>query len=97
MIQLSTIREVVKEALRNVDAEKSEGEQLKLNLSDVLFGENGALDSLALVAFVIDVERLCNEKLSIDLALTDDKAMSRSPSPFISGEELVDYIYEITR
>lgn len=57
-----------------------------------LFGEGGALDSLNLVSFIIAVEQRLSDKIGVELALADEKAMSRNRSPFKSVGTLADHV-----
>ena len=57
-----------------------------------LFGEDGALDSLALVSLISDLEEGIHDHFEKDVILADEKAMSQRNSPFNSVESLTDYI-----
>lgn len=57
-----------------------------------LYGKGSGLDSLNLVALVIEVEERVSDALSIDLVLADERAMSMRRSPFRSVETLAEYI-----
>lgn len=57
-----------------------------------LFGEDGVLDSLNLVSFVIAVEQAVSEKCGIKITLADEKAMSQRRSPFRTVGTLTDHI-----
>jgi hypothetical protein len=48
------------------------------------------------VAFLIDVEELFLDE-DIQIALSDERAMSQSKSPFRSVETLTDYIAELLK
>jgi acyl carrier protein len=56
-----------------------------------LFGENGLLDSLALVALVIAVEQAIEEKFGSAVELADDKALSQKNSPYRTIGALAAY------
>lgn len=56
-----------------------------------LFGQNGLLDSLALVSLVIAVEQGIEEKYGVRVELADDKALSQKHSPYRSIATLSDY------
>ena len=57
-----------------------------------LFGEDGALDSLALVSMITDLEEEIHDEFEKDVILADEKAMSQRNSPFNTVESLTDYI-----
>jgi acyl carrier protein len=60
-----------------------------------LFHANGNLDSLGLVRFISDVEEKIADKFGVDILIVDEKAMSRSSSPFISVGTLMEYIHSL--
>lgn len=60
-----------------------------------LFGQGSSIDSLTLVSFIVELESKFSDKYNIDLVLTDDRAMTRTKSPFDSVADLRDYIAEI--
>ena len=57
-----------------------------------IFGEDGALDSLALVSLISDLEEEIHDNFDKDVTLADEKAMSQRRSPFGSVESLTEYI-----
>jgi len=60
-----------------------------------LFGAEAQLDSMELVSFVADVEERANERFGADCVLADERALSRSRSPFRSLEALAEYLCEL--
>jgi len=60
-----------------------------------LFGGNGALNSLALVSLVSDLEDRISEEFDKDIVLADEKAMSQRASPFRTVAALTDYIEKL--
>ncbi len=75
--------ELEKEALANPTADTR------------LFGGRGALDSLALVSFVTDLEDAIDEAFDKEVVLADEKAMSQKTSPFRSVRTLNEYIVKL--
>lgn len=57
-----------------------------------LFGADGLLDSLGLVSVVVDVEGEINDRLGLSISIADERAMSRSHSPFRTVGSLADYV-----
>ena len=57
-----------------------------------LYGQNGTLDSLALVSFITDLEEVISDEFDKDIILADEKAMSSTTSPFRNIETLTIYI-----
>jgi acyl carrier protein len=56
-----------------------------------LFGQEGLLDSMALVSVVIAIEQQISDKYGKGVALADEKALSQRSSPYRSVETLADY------
>lgn len=56
-----------------------------------LFGQDGSLDSYALVTLIIDVEQRLNDAFDAGVTLADERAMSQRNSPFRSVAALADY------
>lgn len=57
-----------------------------------LYGSSNALDSLALVSFITDLEEKISEEFEKEIILADEKAMSAKTSPFRNIESLTLYI-----
>ena len=52
------------------------------NAESALYGNDGVLDSMALVNLLADVEDAVSEQFGAAIALADEKAMSARHSPF---------------
>ncbi len=63
----------------------------ELNEDTVLFGKDGALDSMGLVTLIIAVEQAIEDRFEASAGLADEKAMSQSKSPYRSVASLADY------
>ena len=59
-----------------------------------LFGDGGLLDSMGLVSLVIAVEQAIEEKFGVAVALADEKALSKSNSPYRTIASLAEYANE---
>jgi acyl carrier protein len=62
-----------------------------------IFGGEGALDSIALVSFIADLEGRISSELETDIILADELAMSQKTSPFRSVSTLTAYIVELMK
>jgi acyl carrier protein len=93
-MDLPTVRNVVIEALELTNQSRSDDTQIPLTDSTALFGQNGHLDSMALVAFLMDIEDALQEQ-SIEVSLSDEKAMSLSRSPFKDIPSMSQYIHDV--
>jgi acyl carrier protein len=56
-----------------------------------LFGQDGLLDSMALVSLVVSLEQLIEEKYGVPIALADEKALSQRSSPYRTIGSLAAY------
>ncbi len=65
------------------------------NAETVLFGPGGELDSLGLVHLIAELEERVSETFDQDVIIADERAMSRSRSPFRSVGSLRDYLWEL--
>lgn len=89
------MKELVMESLKRVmEIEEIEAE---VNLDTWLFGTKGLLDSLALVAVVVDVEESIEERYDVSLTLADEKAMSQKRSPFLTPRTLAEYAEKLLK
>ncbi len=62
------------------------------DVSTKLYGNQGSLDSLALVRLAVELEEAISEEFGKDITIVDDRAMSQKRSPFKDVESLVDYL-----
>ncbi len=62
-----------------------------LNAETTLFGPEGILDSLALVALVVGVEQAIEDKFGISVSLADEKALSQRNSPYRTVASFAEY------
>ena len=60
-----------------------------------LIGKSGLFDSMDLVKFLVDLEEVLEETFDKGFYLSDERAMSRSHSPFMNAEELTKFIIEL--
>lgn len=81
--------------LSSINELNNEDEKIEFNSDSVLFGENPQIDSLTLVSLVVDLESAISENYDVNISLTDDRAMTREISPFLTVATLRDYIEEL--
>jgi acyl carrier protein len=60
-----------------------------------LFGNGAALDSLALVSLIADIEEKIYDAFNRSVVLADEKAMSQRTSPFRDVGTLCDYVEKL--
>src|SRR5262245_33750878 len=88
---MSTIQEVVLRSVQNTNEARTADKQLRVDADAPLFGPAGPLDSLGLVALLIDIEEAFADR-GIEITLGDERAMSQKHSPFRTVGTLVSYI-----
>jgi acyl carrier protein len=59
-----------------------------------LFGKGGLFDSMGLVSLVVAVEQEIDDRFGVAVALADEKALSRSSSPYHTIATLAEYAAE---
>ncbi len=87
----SQIQTIVLDALRMTNQAREDDQQLTVSPDAPLFGSGGQLDSMGLVALIIDVEEALSEA-GYNMILTNERAMSGTRSPFKDVPSLVAYI-----
>lgn len=95
MVKKSAVQEVVFKAIDVFNAQMGDEQTLPKEMDAFIFGKRGHLSSLGLVNFVMETEEKISDEFRVEISLADEKAMSRSRSPFRTVESLVDYIHEL--
>ena len=89
---ISKIEEVILNSLIELNEELENNPLGSPSKETRLYGGGGALDSMALVSFITDLEEIISEKFDKHIILADERAMSQRTSPFRSVESLTIYI-----
>jgi acyl carrier protein len=90
----SAVLDCIRKAIGALNEERGPGEQIAVADDTCLFGAESDLDSLALVSVIVDLETLVSDHFGRPVSLTDDKAMSRQPVPFVDIGTLKAYLLE---
>lgn len=90
-----TIKKIVLQAIDISNQSRSPETQIATSESSILFGKDGSLDSMALVALLMDIEDALQEQ-NIDVSLSDEKAMSSTRSPFKDISSITQYVHNLT-
>lgn len=85
------ILDIIFQAIDMANNVREDDKQIPKSSDTPLYTKDGYLDSMGLVGFLIDVEELFLDE-DIQIALSDEKAMSQKNSPFKSIQTLTDYI-----
>ena len=83
--------EIIVEELELIVGDKIDNE------STELFGRDGILDSMGLVNLVVALEEVIQERYGVAITLADERAMSRSKSPFQTISSLDEHIKGLLR
>jgi acyl carrier protein len=87
----TAVQDVVLQALRLANLARDNGAQLEVSAEAPIFGPDSALDSLGLVALLLDIEDGLRA-IGCEVVLSDERAVSQKRSPFRSVQSLVTYI-----
>jgi acyl carrier protein len=88
--------QIVLQAMRQANLARISSAQLVVASDAPIFGPDSPLDSLGLIALVLDIEDGLRAA-GLDAVLSDERAMSQKRSPFRNVQTLVAYIGEIAR
>jgi hypothetical protein len=93
-VETAELQAVVLESIAQLNRSRTPGEQLEVSPTAPIFGNASPLDSLGLVALLIEIEeRLADRGMTITLA--NERAMSRARSPFRDVPTLLTYLEEL--
>jgi acyl carrier protein len=95
-IDEQVIQDVVLDAMRAANLARDPAAQLIVSPDAAIFGADSPLDSLGLVALLMDIEEGL-QRLGCDLNLSDERAVSQTRSPFRSVPSIVAYINTLIR
>ena len=82
MTTLDMITQVLFETIDEVNQQLPDHQRMSRALDTAVFGENGRLDSLELVNFILAIEQRIEEKFETSISLVDEHTLSQSDSPF---------------
>ncbi|ROI03783.1 hypothetical protein EGH90_10905 [Kaistella haifensis] len=89
------VQQIVLETIKDFCNQNGIDIQGEISLNQRLIGSSGLFDSMDLVNFLVDLEEVLEEEYDQEFILQDERAMSRSHSPFMNPEELTKFILEI--
>jgi acyl carrier protein len=90
-VNRSQIQTLILDVLHMANQAREDDQQLTVSPDALLFGDSGQLDSMGLVALMIDIEDALGEA-GYNVLLTAERAMSCTQSPFKDVPSLVTYI-----
>jgi acyl carrier protein len=83
--------QLIIKALPDLNGHLEGGIPAELTPDTPLYGQDGMLDSLGLVALVVAVEQAIEDAFSVSVSLADERAMSRTESPYRTIGSLAEY------
>ena len=89
------IEKIIIDTLKELNEDLKNDSFINPNSKTKLYGGNGAMDSLALVSFIADLEDKISDEFEKDIILADEKAMSQKTSPFRDVETLTNYVQKL--
>jgi acyl carrier protein len=89
---IEKVEEIVFNIVRNNTEDLNIG---SINYDTLLLSEGSAIDSMAIVSIVVDLESELTDAFQKEISLSDDKAMSRKISPYDNVKNLIEYIIEL--
>jgi hypothetical protein len=87
------IMKILESAVDEINVLLSEPVEFSSTLK--LIGSQGKFDSMSVVSFIATVEDLIFDEFGKQILLVNDKAFSKSNSPFYSIETMCNYIMEL--
>lgn len=96
MIDRNKILKIIFSAIDEVNEQLPKNMQLEKSEDTIFYGNDGKLDSLGLVNFIVSVENGLEDE-GINVVLADEKAMSQANSPFKNVNTLANFIMELTK
>ena len=91
------IENMIMESIKEIGQDTGNSSLQSPTLETKLFGQEGAMDSLTLVTLIAMIEEKISQELNEDIIIADEKAMSQSRSPFLTGQTLSDYIQTLIK
>ena len=95
MKEVEKVLQIMLDAFEEIADQEISFDVGECNDEMILFGAGATIDSLTLVSLIVDLESKISESFSIEISLTDDRAMTREISPFDTFGSLRIYIEEL--
>ena len=93
-MEQNRIQPLIFDALSATNQVREEDNQIEISADAKLYGQNGQLESMELVALLIDIEEALQDE-GLNVSLSDERAMSQLKSPFRDIPSLVSYISSV--
>lgn len=87
------VLEAIRDAIERLNELREPDERLEWSEETLLYGSEGNLDSLGLVALILDLEETLSARTARTVVLADERAMAEG-TPFRSVSSLADHVME---
>ena len=94
MVSRQDVVSLVLDCVKDLNRTRAPDKQVRLSEDTVLLGREGALESLALVSLIVDVEQRASDAFGKAVTLADERAMSLRQSPFRTIGSVCDYLLQ---
>ena len=91
-VSKSEVTDVIYKVIDGINAHTRGKKKLEKSPDYQLYGEDGNLDSMDLVSFIVDAEQSISREFGVTLALANEKSLSQTNSPFRTLGTLIDYV-----
>ena len=91
------IENLIINAIKEINEQLPQEQQLGQSTKTVLFGKDGKLDSLGLVTLLVIIEQNIEDEFDVSITIADERAFSQKRSPFRTIGTLADYIDMLLR
>lgn len=93
-MEKADIEQLILQAIQQFNLAREPGMKLEETADSKLFGQGSPLDSIGLVGLILDIEDHLRSA-GHEVMLSDERAMSRSRSPFRDIPSLVDHVHRL--
>jgi len=87
-VALDVVIACVKDAIEQFGS----GEAVEVTADTVIVGPSAALDSIAVVSLIVDIEQRLETDHNVAITLASERAMSQRSSPFRTCSVLADHV-----
>ena len=95
ILHRSDALQAIRGSLESINSERSAEDQIPVSDETALLGRDAALDSLAFVTFVADLEERLRSSTGRDFVLVGEAVAHAGKHPFRSVAALADHIVEM--
>ncbi len=92
MADKEKVEQAIYNAVDNLNLQLATDQKLEKSSETVLIGENGRLDSLGLVNFIVALEQEIEEQFNLSLMLFNESLITSDNSPLSTIGTLAEYI-----